>query len=429
MSRLCRIFMATLLCVLLSTSCHQENVPPICDDALGCVVLDANDPVKIGVLQSLSGKTAPLGQEQLRGLKLALDQRQNTLLGHAVRLQVEDTGCTSEGGANAALKILADPQTIAIFGTTCSNAAATVSQAMSDAGLSMVSGNNSAPFLTSIGRKPAIHWRPGYFRTAPNEEYSGQAAAYYAFHRLNIRRAATINDGDIYTRGLTEGFARMFKQLGGSIVLDAAIDKGDQEMGPVLDAVLAAKADLIFFPLFQPDGNFLLAKVRKTPLLDNIVLMSDGALIENSFITAMGELARGVYFVGPSFASSKKSRALIQTYRSTFATEPSAKYYENGFDAAQLLLHAIERTAVRQADGGLVIGREKLRRNLYATHGFEGVTGLLNCDEFGDCASPRFNILRLDDPNQGVEGLLANIQFTFPPKQQQGEPPSRNEKQ
>lgn len=407
---------AALLFFILLPSCHREEPGSTCTDPLGCVILEADEPLKIGVLQALSGKVAPLGQEQLRGLELALNERQHSLLGHRIVLQVEDTGCTSEGGANAALKVLADPQTVAIFGTTCSNAAATASKAMSDAGLSMISGNNSAPFLTSIGGQKAPNWQPGYFRTAPNEEYAGQAAASFAYQRLGIRRVATINDGDIYTRGLTDGFIRLFTELGGTIVLDAAIDKGDTEMGPVLTAAANAKAELIFFPLFQPDGNHLLTQARQHKQLTQTVLMSDGALIEHSFITAMGELARGMYFVGPYPGTTPKSVELAKTYRNTFATPPSAAYYQNAFDAAQLLMRAIEQSAHNLSGGRLSIAREKLRNALYDSHDIDGVTGVLNCDSFGDCGYPQFNILRLDAPEKGVEGLQANSQFTFTSK-------------
>lgn len=408
------IFLGLLLLLHLS-SCGQEQTPPVCTDPLGCVVVGPGEPVKIGVLQALSGKVAPLGIEQIRGLDLSLAGRQHAVAGHPVALQTEDCGCTGEGGANAALKVVADPQTVAIFGTTCSSAAATAAKVMSDAGLTMISGNNSAPFLTAIGGKRAPHWQPGYFRTAPNEEHSGHAAATYAYNKLGLRRAATVNDGDIYTRGLTDGFARTFTALGGVVVLDASIDKGDAEMQPVLTAVAKSQAQLLFFPLFQPEGNHILAQARKNDQLANVVLMSDGALIENSFIAAMGELARGMYFVGPSPAQTPRSHELAKAYLAAFKSLPSTSYYQNGFDAAELLFRAIEQTAVRRSDGGLSLGREALRRALYASADFDGVAGRLSCDQFGDCGVPAFNVLRLNTPEEGVEGLLKNVQFTYAP--------------
>lgn len=405
-----------LLSLVLCAACRQESAKQSCDDPLGCVDIPAKAPLKIGVIQSLSGKTAPLGQEQMRGLELALERRQGKILGREVSFMVEDSGCQPEGGANAALKVVADPAVVAIFGTTCSGDAATASEIMSKAGLSMISGNNSAPFLTTIGGQRAPRWQEGYFRTAPNEEFSGPAAATFAYRKLGIRKAATINDGDIYTRGLTDGFAARFKELGGVVVLAATVNKQDTNMVPVLTAVKNSKAEFVFFPLFQPEGNHLLLQARRDPALKKTVLMSDGSLIEQSFIDAVKGDAVGMYFVGPT--PPPQSPALHQleaAYRARYKAQPPTYYYVSAYDAAELLFAAIEKAATKQPDGVVRIGRKALRDALYATKGHKGVSGEISCNEFGDCAAPRFNVLRLADPEAGVEGLKANVQFTYSP--------------
>jgi branched-chain amino acid transport system substrate-binding protein len=407
---------SAILVLVLCAACSQESSRQGCADPLGCVELPPKAPLKIGVIQSLSGKTAPLGEEQVRGLELALERRQGKLLGREVSLQVEDTGCQPEGGANAALKIVADPAVVAIFGTTCSGDAATASEIMSKAGLSMISGNNSAPFLTTIGGQRAPRWQEGYFRTAPNEEFSGPAAATFAYGTLGIRRAATINDGDIYTRGLADGFAKRFKELGGTIVLSATVNKQDTNMGPVLTAVKNSKAELVFFPLFQPEGNHLLQQARRDPALKKTVLMSDGSLIDQGFIDAMRGDAVGMYFVGPTPPSKAPALdALEAAYRARYKVPPPTYYYVSAYDAAEVLFAAIEKVAVKGPGDTLRIGRKALREALYATKGHQGISGELTCNEFGDCAAPRFNVLRLSDPEAGVEGLKANVQFTYSP--------------
>ncbi len=403
------------LFVFMLLACEQASPPFECRDGIGCVTVAPGEPLKIGNLQALSGQVAPLGFEQVRGIELAVDKRQGKILGHAVAVQTEDTGCTPEGGANAALKIIADPQTVAILGTTCSSSAATASKAVSDAGLVMISGNNSAPFLTSIGGKRAPNWQPGYFRTASNEENSGKAAAMFAFERLGVRRAAVINDGDIYTRGLTDGFTQAFENLGGGIVLSSSVNKGETQMRPVLDAVMNSEAQIVFFPLFQPEGNHILLQARKTPGFENTVMMSDGALIESSFIEAVKEEGKGMYFVGPAGPAGPEVDALAAEYRSKYNSLPATSYYLSAYDAAGLLMDAVERVAVQSPDGSLHIGRQALRDALYAARGYKGVTGNLACDEFGDCAVPVFNILRLDDPAAGLEGLQSNVVFTYAP--------------
>ncbi len=402
-----------VLFALAGWGCRQEPPPFVCQDPIGCVAVGPNEPLKFGVLQALSGKVAPLGQEQLRGIELALINCQKELLGHPIVLQTEDDGCTAEGGANAALKIIADPQIVAILGSTCSGAAVTASAAMSKAGLTMISGNNSAPYLTAIAGKKGPHWQAGYFRTAPNEETSGKAAAHYAFEKLGLRKAATLNDGDIYTRGLTESFEAAFRQLGGEIVVSSSLNKGDEQMQPYLAAVLSGGAQLLFFPLFQPEGNRILLQARETTGFEQMVLMSDGALIEKSFIEAVGDKGKGMYFVGPAKPTGTAVDALEKQYLALFHSPPAAFYYQSAYDAANLLFAAIEKVAVKEADGSLHIGRQALREALVVIRMENGVSGPVSCHPFGDCARPIFNVLRLDDPAAGVEALQANVLFTY----------------
>ena len=405
--------LAVSLMVPFFTSCNTtEETRFECTDSLGCVDIGYQDPLKIGVLQALSGDIAPLGQAQIRGLELALDKRQERIVGHPVELQIEDTGCTAEGGANAVLKLIADPQTIAIYGTTCSGAAATASKAMSAAGLTMISGNNSAPFLTSIGGKAAPDWQPGYFRTANNEENAGRVAAEYAWHKLGIRTAATMHDNDIYSMGLTESFKRAFEEFGGKVVLSTAVNKGDTEMLPVLQAVLNSNAELLFFPLFQPEGKQILLQARNLSGFERTVLMSDGALIQQSFLDAVGEAAIGMHFVGPARPVGPAAETLDMAYHAKYNEYPTVSYYITGYDAANILFDAIEKVAVIDKTGGLHIGRQSLRDAMYATSSHKGISGSLTCNRFGDCGLPAFNVLRLNDPSLGIKGLEANIVYS-----------------
>ena len=412
-SRLLWSLLSIILPSLIILSCSEKEDPFVCKDTLGCVVIPAGQPIRIGVLQALSGKVEPLGRAQLHGLELALDDISNQILGHPIELKIVDTGCTAEGGANAILKIIADPEIAAIFGTTCSGAAATAAKAMSESGLTMISGNNSAPFLTSIGGKPAPNWQPGYFRTANNEENAGRAVAEYAYYELKAKNAATVHDNDIYTKGLTDGFKKAFEELGGTIVLETSINKGDMEMQPVLEAVGTAKPDVLFFPLFQPEGNNILKQSRTLSSFEKIHMISDGALIEDTFLKDVGEAARGMIFVGPKSPSLTNVEKMAVLYEAKYKKPPGVRYYMSGYDAAGLLFQAIEKVAIRDKNGGLYFGRNKLREILYKTQAYKGVTGNLSCDQFGDCGPAAFNVLRLDDPSAGLKGLEENVVYSY----------------
>ena len=50
-------------------------------------------------------------------------------------------------------------------------------------------------------------------------------------------------------------------------------------------------------------------------------------------------------------------------------------------------MDAIETVAIEHDDGSLSIPRQALRDEVFATSGYEGVTGTITCTELGDCAT------------------------------------------
>jgi branched-chain amino acid transport system substrate-binding protein len=72
--------------------------------------------------------------------------------------------------------------------------------------------------------------------------------------------------------------------------------------------------------------------------------------------------------------------------------KPEAPFHAHSYDAAMMILKAIDKVSVAGSDGSLTIDRKKLRDAMYATKGLQGMTGTLNCDQYGDCADPRIAV-------------------------------------
>jgi branched-chain amino acid transport system substrate-binding protein len=235
-----------------------------------------------------------------------------------------------------------------------------------------------------------------------------------------VTKAATINDGDPYTRGLTDTFEGIFTDLGGEVVLSAAVNKGDTDMRPVLNAVLASGAELVFFPVFRMEGDYIVLQASEMEGLENVALMSAEGQYFDSFIKAVGEAGVGMYFNTPARLEGPAYDAFFSRYETRYNEPPtSTPYHTHAYDAANLLLNAIEAAAVQDAkvDGTLHIGRQALRDALHATAGYNGLTGGLTCDQYGDCGAVRLQVTRLDDPAAGLEGLADNVVYTYPPDQ------------
>ncbi len=406
-----------LLVAVLLAGCRSATPPFECTDAIGCVTVLPAEPIKLAALQAQSGPMASNGQNNLRAIELALDERGSGLLDHPIELQREDSLCSKEGGSTATSKIVADPQIVGIIGPTCSGAAASAMKVSAEAGLVMIAGSCSAPSLTSVGGEPGLDWQPGFFRTAQNDALSGRVAATFAFEVLGFSKAATIDDGDPYTRGLSDTFTQVFTELGGEVVLSAAVNKGDTDMHPVLTAVVRSEAELLFMPVFRPEGDYLVLQAREMEELDTVTLMSAEGLYLDAWVESVGQAGIGMYLVIPTTPEGPARDALVSRYEAKYGEAPTAVYYAHTYDATNMLLDAIEAVAVQGEDGTLHIGRQALRDALYTTAGYRGLTGSLTCDAYGDCGVARFQVTRLDDPEAGLEGLSANVVYTYPPDQ------------
>jgi branched-chain amino acid transport system substrate-binding protein len=414
----CRPLALLLSAAVLLAGCRLGAPSFECSDEIGCVDIAPGAPIKIGSLQAFSGDMGPQGRELHQCVELALDDRGDELLGHPIELHSADSACSGEAGTTAALKIVADPQMVGILGPSCSGAAATAIKVVSEAGLVMVSSSSSAPSLTSVGGEPGSDWQPGFFRTAQNDALVGRAAATFAYQQLGLREAATINDGDPYTRGLTDVFEQAFTELGGQVVVATAVNKGDTDMRPVLAAVLASGAELAFLPVFRMEGDYLVLQAREMEGLEDVTLMSAEGLYFAAFIEAVGEAGTGMYFTAPATPEGPAYDALFSRYEARYGEQPVlTPYRAHTHDATNMLLDAIEAVAIQEKDGTLHIGRQALRDALFATSGYQGLTGSLTCDEYGDCGAIRLKVLRLDDPAAGLEGLATNVVYKYAPDQ------------
>lgn len=144
---------------------------------------------------------------------------------------MEDSKCASDGGLNAALKMALKPEVVAILGPTCSSTAIPASRILSEPGKTLISGSVSSPALTLVSGGKGVHWYPGFFRTVPSDAERGRVAALYCYNDLGKKRVAVINDGDSFTRQLTKAFKNSFEKLGGRVVADITVNKGETEMG------------------------------------------------------------------------------------------------------------------------------------------------------------------------------------------------------
>ncbi len=368
-----------------------------CTDKLGCVKIGPNDPIHIAYAFVVSGDNATLGQDTKDGAEIAIDDKGGKLLGHPIKFDGQDSGCTAEGGQTAATKIAADNTVVAVIGTNCSSEARAAAPILTQqAGLSMISPSNTAPDLTD----PAKHL-PGYFRTAHNDKVQGAVAAQFVYQQLKYTKVATIHDGSIYAKGLTDVFVENFKKLGGTVTAQEAVNVGDKDMKPVLTRIAAGSPQLIYFPIFVAEGGFIASQIRDVPGLEKTDMMGADGIFSPDFLKAGGKNTVGMYFSSPNFSAFGSAyQDLVKKYLAKYNVKGTlAPFHAHAYDAANIIFAAIEKVAVKGSDGSLTIGKQALRDAIAATKDFKGITGNLTCDPNGDCADPKIAIYKVTQDN------------------------------
>ena len=419
------IRVAALATILTVAACSgTDDTAPAADrgdGSLGFVEVPAGEAIQIRSLNTITGAVAYLGIPNQRGVELAVADF-GPVNGFDVDLGTRyDDLCSPDGAQAAAQTIVADEDVVGVIGPSCSAAAVAAAPLVTAAGMVLLAPSNTSPTLTSdLSGNPGLNHSTGYYRTSNNGLFVGETMARFAYEELGLGSAAAIHDGDPYSRSIAEAFADSFERLGGTVTGFSAINKEDTDMVPVLTEVATGNPEALFFPIFQPAGDFLTEQAPGVAGLEETILLTDAALLNDGFMSL--PQSAGIYFSGPDLrfgATSNQStgrtpETLLEAYEATYGEPPSAPYWAHAYDATTLLLEAIA-AASSVSDGTLTIDRAGVRQYLNAVSNYRGIIGSIGCDSFGDCGSQKTTVIHHLDPGD-IEASLANVVFEFAPQ-------------
>lgn len=376
-----RVAILALIVSLLMVGCGTMYS---CDDPLSCVTVGSGEPITIAVALTLSGPDAPYGIDALRGVELAIAD-QEKILNHPIVLIQEDELCSAEGGQAAAERLAQNLQVLGVIGATCSSASETAAKVLTEAGMVLISPSSSAASLTSDESHQA-----GFLRTIQNDKSQAKMVAEFAYVALGARTMATIHDGTPYSDELQAEACAVFQALGGKCMAQYNLKSGTSPSG-ALSHILLFDPEVLYFPLYTVDGVAVTRQAAAVGLENTAFISSDG-LLSTDFVTQTQGFSEGMYISGPSVLKIEPS--FYEKYEARYGEKPIAVYAAQAYDAAMLLFNAIEISA-KTTGRDIYIQRASLRAALYATDGYEGLSGILTCSAQGDCAAPNVVIYQI----------------------------------
>jgi branched-chain amino acid transport system substrate-binding protein len=382
-----------------------ETLGPVTDD-IGVVRIARGQPIQIGGLLVLSGPDLSLGTDEMRGAKIAFADAKEMVAGHPIRFTVEDAGCSAEGGQTAATRLAANRAIVAVIGPSCSSEGRAGGPILWNAGIPQVDVGGTAPSLTAPDRPEGLK---GLVRVVYNDLAAARVAVEYAIKGANAKTAATLHDGSTYAEQVVRAFEAGFEAAGGKIIAKEAIGSSDTDLRPVLTRIGTSPPDLLFMPLYVGGAAYAVRQAKDVPSLSKTVLLASDSVLAPAFLEAAGSAAVGFRLIGVDASPEALGPRYVEfrkKYVQMFGEEPISGFHAYGYDGGAMLLAAIEKVAVKGSDSATYIGRKALRDALASTKDFDGITGRLTCDQYGDCGTAKFAIFEYvnGDPKTYREG-------------------------
>jgi branched-chain amino acid transport system substrate-binding protein len=351
----------------------------------------------IGVVAPLTGDLSAIGQGIKNGVDLAVKQANanKTISGVTLRMNAQDDTAKADIGAIVAAKLVADSSVVGVVGPLNSSVARSVAPVLSKANLAEISPANSAVDLTgrealATGKTQTNPFK-SYFRVVATDDIQGPFAAQFVVG-LGKKKIAIVHDKKAYGQGLAEAFAKEAKDKGLTVLPTETINPGDKDMSATITKLKAQSPDFLFYGGEYPEASLLTKQMKaaglKIPLMGGDGVQADdylkigGAATEGDFATALGAPTE----------SLDSAKTFITDYAAQKYADPIGPYGAYAFDSANAIIKALAK-ALKEDKTGQEL-RDEVTKEVGDTD-FDGVTGKISFDEFGDTNSKVLTVYKV----------------------------------
>jgi branched-chain amino acid transport system substrate-binding protein len=308
---------------------------------LGATPVLAQQPVKIGVITTLSGPNGYLGQDIRDGLKLAVDLEGGKLGGVPVELVVEDDEFKPGQGKQIADRLLKDDKVKLFTGIVFSNIAGATVPDIVDAGAIYLSPN--AGPSTFAGKDCNANFFVMSWQNDNLHESAGQNATDLGFKKAFIL-APNYQAG----KDALAGFKRYFK---GEIVGEAYTRLDQTDYASEMAQIRAANPDVVF--QFHP-GGLGIAFVRQyeqAGLLGKIPMVVAAPSMDSTILASVGDAALGVHLSSHWNADfdNPANKLFVAAWDKAYHRTPTF-YASQAYDTALAIASALKATGGKLDD-------------------------------------------------------------------------------
>ncbi|MEC9343782.1 MAG: ABC transporter substrate-binding protein [Pseudomonadota bacterium] len=293
------------------------------------------EPVKVGMITTLSGGGAGLGIDVRDGFMLAIKQSGNA----EIEVVIEDDQQKPDIAVQLADKMIQSDKVDVLTGIIWSNLAMAVIPASVAQGKFYLSPNAGPSQLAGKGCDK------NYFNVAWQNDNLHEAAGAYATN-TGYKKSFMLAPNYPAGKDALTGYKRFYKgELAGEIYTKL----GQTDYAAEIAQIRASGADSVFF--FLPGGMGIAFMKQYSGSGVDIPVIGPAFSFDQGILGAIGEAALGVINTSQwsKDIDNPTNKAFVESFQAEYGRLPSL-YASQGFDTANLLLSAAAKADVKDAD-------------------------------------------------------------------------------
>ncbi len=293
------------------------------------------EPVKIGMITTLSGGGASLGIDARDGFMLAMKKANNP----DIEVVVEDDAQKPEIAVQLADKMIQSDKVDILTGIIWSNLAMAVVPSAVAQGKFYLSANAAPSQLAGAGCDP------NYFAVSYQNDNLHEAAGAYAT-KAGYEKTFILAPNYPAGKDSLAGFKRFYK---GEVVNELYTQLGQTDYAAEIAQIRASGADSVFF--FLPGGMGIAFMKQYAQSGVDTPLIGPAFSFDQNILQAVGDAALGVKNTAnwSKDIDNAANKEFVEAYKAEYGRLPSV-YASYGYDTANLILSAADKASVSDAD-------------------------------------------------------------------------------
>ena len=301
----------------------------------------AQEPVKIGLITTLSGPGGYIGQDIRDAFKLAVDMEGGKLGGAPVDLMVEDDALKPGQGKQIAERMLTNDGVKLFTGIVFSNVAGATVPDIVDAGAFYISPNAAPSNMAGKG------CNENYFVASGQNDLLHESAGQLASN-LGYKSAFVLAPNYQAGKDAITGFKRYFK---GKIVGELYTSLDQTDFSAEMAQIRAANPEVVF--QFHPGGLGIsfLRQYEQAGLLKTVPMVLAEPSLDAVTLKSIGEAAIGLNVSSHwnSDFDNPANKKFMEAWTKAYNRMPTY-YASQAYDAAQEIASALKATNGSLAD-------------------------------------------------------------------------------